>query len=201
MIFMTSNLGAKEISELMLGSIGFAPPRGSSRDQSTLSRKISSTAVEAARKNFSPEFMNRIDKMVVFHDLGQDELRQVLDLELDKVRRRVEEGSVDCFNFILTENAREFLLNQGIDKTYGARPLKRAIERFLVVPLANLSSTRQARLGDLIVIDLNDSTQRLAFYRDEAERSVAVATLASIKKKQSKRIWFPAAQPATACRA
>jgi ATP-dependent Clp protease ATP-binding subunit ClpA len=201
MIFMTSNLGAKEISELMLGSIGFAPPRGSSLDQTTLSRKISSTAVEAARKNFSPEFMNRIDKMVVFHDLGQDELRQVLDLELDKVRRRVEEGSVDCFNFILTENAREFLLNQGIDKTYGARPLKRALERFLVVPLANLSSTRQARLGDLIVIDLNDSTQRLAFYRDEAERSVAVATLASIKKKQSKRIWFRAAQPATACRA
>jgi ATP-dependent Clp protease ATP-binding subunit ClpB len=177
MIFMTSNLGSKEMSELITGSIGFAPSQGDRLGESDLDQKIYRTALESARKRFSPEFMNRIDKVVVFRSLKHEQLRRILDLELAAVQRRIEEGAGERFTFHLTEEAKEFLLSEGIELRYGARHLKRAVERFLVNPLANLSATRQVRLGDVLVVELNQESGKLAFLRDEAEASLAAAAL------------------------
>ncbi|MEK6286687.1 MAG: AAA family ATPase [Acidobacteriota bacterium] len=181
MIFMTSNLGAKEMSELITGSIGFAPARAGKLPADDLDQKIYRTASEAAKRKFSPEFMNRIDKVVVFRSLKNPELCQILDLELMAVQRRVNEGAGERFTISLTESAREFLLIEGIEYRYGARHLKRAIERFLVNPLANLSATGQARLGDVVVVDINEQTQKLAFYRDDSEATVAAAAMEAVQ--------------------
>jgi ATP-dependent Clp protease ATP-binding subunit ClpB len=151
MIFMTSNLGARQMSELITGSIGFAPTADARMSADDLDQKMYGTALEAARRKFSPEFMNRIDKVVVFRSLRQEQLRRVLDLELQEVQRRIDEGAGEPFRIIVTERAAEFLLVEGMDCRYGARHLKRAIERFVVTPLANLAATRQVRLGQVAV--------------------------------------------------
>lgn len=179
-IIMTSNLGAKEMSELITGSIGFAPSKKADAPESDLDQKIYRTAMEAARRKFSPEFMNRIDKVVVFRSLKHEQMRQILDLELRAVQRRIDEGMGERFTFKVSDDAKEFLLREGVELRYGARHLKRAIERFVVNALANLVATGQARLGDVVVIDFNDETGKLEFFRDEAEASVATAALDAI---------------------
>src|SRR5215813_754085 len=181
MIFMTSNLGAKEMSDLITGSIGFAPAKGGSMAADELDQKIYRTASEAAKRKFSPEFMNRIDKIVVFRSLKHQELCQILDLELKAVQRRVDEGTGSRFLISVTDSAREFLLQEGIEYRYGARHLKRAIERFLVNALANLSATGQLRVGDVVVVDFSDETQKLAFYRDDSEAARAAAALDALQ--------------------
>jgi ATP-dependent Clp protease ATP-binding subunit ClpB len=181
MIFLTSNLGAKEMSELITGSIGFAPSKGKEMVESDLDQKIYRTALEAARRKFSPEFMNRIDKTVVFRSLKHEELRKILDLELHGVQQRINEGAGERFYFTTTETAREFLLGEGIELRYGARHLKRAVERFVVMPMANLAATGQVRLGDVVVIDLNDENGKLMFYRDESETARAAAAVETLR--------------------
>ncbi|HEX8091088.1 MAG TPA: AAA family ATPase, partial [Blastocatellia bacterium] len=187
MIFMTSNLGAKEMSELITGSIGFAPARGKGAVEDDVDQKIYRTASEAAKRKFSPEFMNRIDKVVVFRSLRHQQLRHILDLELRGVQQRIDEGAGERFSFALTDNAKEFLLSEGVEYRYGARHLKRAIERFLVNPLANLSATGQVRLGDVVLIDLNELTRKLDFFRDEAETSRAAAAVEAVQASRAKR--------------
>jgi ATP-dependent Clp protease ATP-binding subunit ClpB len=191
MIFMTSNLGAKEMSELITGSIGFAPAKGGKMGDDDLDQKIYRTASEAAKRKFSPEFMNRIDKVVVFRSLKHQQLCEILDLELTGIQRRVDESAAERFMFSLTDEARQFLLSEGIEYRYGARHLKRAIERFLVNPLANLSATGQVRLGDFLVIDINEETQKLAFYRDDSEAARSAAAMdasQAVKVSDERRI-------------
>src|SRR5512143_3237341 len=130
MIFLTSNLGAKEMSELITGSIGFAPARGKRMLEDDVDQKIYRTASEAAKRKFSPEFMNRIDKVVVFRSLKEYHLKQILELELSQVQNRIMRGTGEKFIFTCTDEAKKFLLDEGIDFKYGARHLKRAIERF-----------------------------------------------------------------------
>src|SRR6266404_5986630 len=181
-ILMTSNLGAKEMSELIAGPIGFAPGLAAREIKDDLDQSIHRAAVEAARRRFSPEFMNRIDKIVVFRSLKHEELRQVLDVELRRLQRRINAGATEEFTFILTDRAKEFLLSEGIDYRYGARHLKRAIERLLVHPLSSLSATRQVRLGDVVEIDVDRQTRKLAFFRDRSEVSLAAAALESARR-------------------
>jgi ATP-dependent Clp protease ATP-binding subunit ClpB len=171
-IFMTSNLGAKEMSDLITGSIGFAPARGKGLLADDVDQKIYRTALEAARRKFSPEFMNRIDKVVVFRSLKQKELSQILDLELDAVRRRIDANVRGQFTFKLGEEARQFLLAEGTDYQYGARHLTRAIERFLVYPLSSLIATGQVRPGDTVAVDIDQTRGKLTFFLEEAPRAV-----------------------------
>ena len=185
MIFMTSNLGARQMSELITGSIGFAPTADAKMSADDLDQKIYRTALEAARRKFSPEFMNRIDKVVVFRSLRQEQLRRVLDLELQQVQRRIDEGTGEPFRMIVTERAAEFLLVEGMDCRYGARHLKRAIERFVVTPLANLAATKQVRLGEIAVIDFEGEERELVFYRDDSEAAQAVAALDLVRARQA----------------
>src|SRR5215217_7004943 len=166
-VIMTSNLGAREMSELITGSIGFAPARGKGMMEDDVDQKIYRTASEAAKRKFSPEFMNRIDKVVVFRSLKEYHLRQILELELLQVQNRIMKGSGEKFVFKCTDEAKKFLLDEGIDFKYGARHLKRAIERFLVYPISNLVATDQVATGDLVLIDYDGATGKLAFTKEE----------------------------------
>jgi len=164
MVILTSNLGAREMSELISGGIGFAPGKGAKNPHDTeVDQKIYRTAVEAARRKFSPEFMNRIDKVVVFRSLKEHHLRSILDLELQAVQDRIMVSAGTKFVFHCSDQAKEMLLSEGIDYKYGARHLKRAVERFLVYPLSNLVATGQIGLGDLVYVDLNSNTKKLVF--------------------------------------
>jgi ATP-dependent Clp protease ATP-binding subunit ClpA len=163
-IFLTSNLGGVDIAELMQGGMGFVQP--SDKPITGLDEKVERTAVEAARRKFSPEFMNRLDKVVVFHPLQREQLQEVLDIELGRVQQRVLDTAKGQFLFRVTPSGRDFLLQEGTDQRYGARHLKRAIERHVVYPLANLLATDQVNLGDLVCIDWNQSQNRLTFVRE-----------------------------------
>jgi ATP-dependent Clp protease ATP-binding subunit ClpB len=163
-IFLTSNLGGGEITDLMNGGMGFVQP--TDKPATGLNEKIERTAVEAARRKFSPEFMNRLDKVVVFHPLKKEQLEQVLEIELEQVQKRVLQTAKGQFLFRVTEAGREFLLQEGTDQRYGARHLKRSIERHVVYPLANLLATDQVQLGDLVCIDWNSEQNRLTFVRE-----------------------------------
>jgi ATP-dependent Clp protease ATP-binding subunit ClpB len=168
-VIMTSNLGAREMSELISGGIGFAPGKaGNSHNDSDVDQKIYRTAVEAARRKFSPEFMNRIDKVVVFRSLKEHHLREILALELQAVQDRVMASAGTKFLFHCSESAKDTLLREGLDVRYGARHLKRSVERFLVSPLSNLVASDQVELGDLIFIDLDPETERLTFAKRPA---------------------------------
>src|SRR6201997_463813 len=163
-IIMTSNLGASEMSNLVDGGFGFAPKVV--EVDASFDSKIQRTAVEAARRKFTPEFMNRIDKTVVFKTLRDQHLSQILDIELGMVQQRVlMAAGANQFVFNCTPRAKTFLLQEGTDPKYGARHLKRAIERHLVFPLANLVATGQVKLGDFVRIDLVGES-KLAFVKE-----------------------------------
>jgi len=164
MVIMTSNLGAREMSELISGGMGFVPTQGAKNPNDTeVDQKIYRTAVEAARRKFSPEFMNRIDKVVVFRSLKEHHLRQILELELASVQDRIMRSAGTKFVFQCSDEAKDMLLKEGIDFKYGARHLKRSIERFLVYPLSNLVATDQVGLGDLVHVGLHDTQNKLIF--------------------------------------
>ncbi len=168
-IVMTSNLGAGEMCGLVDGGLGFA--RKPKQVDSSLDEKIDRTAIEAARRKFSPEFMNRIDKVVVFKTLRSEHLQQILEIELGMVQQRILMASAaNQFVFNCTSKVKGFLLNEGTDLKYGARHLKRAIERHLVFPLANLVATGQVKLGDFVRVDMS-SEGSLSFVK-EAENAM-----------------------------
>ena len=171
-IFLTSNLGGGEITELMGGGYGFI--KSDDKPKDNLDTKVERTAVEAARRKFSPEFMNRLDKVVVFHPLQRKQLEQVLDIELAMVQQRVLETAKGQFLFRVTTNGRDFLLQEGTDQRYGARHLKRAIERHVVYPMANLLATDQVRLGDMICIDWEPKEDHLHFVREGENVAIPV---------------------------
>jgi ATP-dependent Clp protease ATP-binding subunit ClpA len=178
MIFLTSNLGGGEITELMTGGMGFVQPSDKKEDK--LDGKVERTAQEAAKRKFSPEFMNRLDKVVVFHPLREEQLEQILEIELGMVQQRVLDTGRGQFLFRVTPPARRFLLQEGTDLKYGARHLKRAIEKFVVYPLANLLATEQIRFGDMLVIDWDGKSTHLSFQK-EGEGAVVPATTKSAR--------------------
>ncbi len=166
MIFLTSNLGSHEVTNLMTGGLGFASRQND--DDEELDQKIYRTATEAARRKFSPEFMNRLDKVIVFRALTREHLEKILDIELDRVQQRVINATDGRqFVFRCTSTARDFLLREGTDMKFGARHLKRSIERHLVFPISNLLATDQIQLGDLITVDFDEIMGKLIFVKED----------------------------------
>jgi ATP-dependent Clp protease ATP-binding subunit ClpB len=200
-IFLTSNLGGGEISELMNGGMGFVQPKDKS--DVGIDEKVQRTAVEAARRKFSPEFMNRLDKVVVFHPLRREQLEEVLEIELSQVQQRVLETAKGQFLFRVTTPGKEFLLQEGTDQRYGARHLKRSIERHVVYPLANLLATEQVHLGDLVCIDWDQTQDRLTFVREGENLAMparrlepAIAPPRPAPARNGKTVENPTATPA-----
>src|SRR6266849_6552558 len=168
LIFMTSNIGAAEMSSLVNPKLGFhVSTPGDSSCAPTLTAKLSRTGIEAARRKFTPEFLNRLDKIVVFRALGNEELNRIIDIELEGVQQRAQTASAGKpFVINVTGSARKFLLIEGIDLRYGARPLKRAIERLLVHPLSNLMASGQIQHHDRIRVTHNGQSPSLTFFRE-----------------------------------
>ena len=184
LIFMTSNLGASEMSALTNPRLGFNAPQAARQAQTgevdeKLNGKMARTGVDAARRKFTPEFINRLDKIVTFRPLGTSELRKILDIELNMVQQRIFNTSPEkSFVFKATDDAKGFLLQEGTDLKYGARHLKRAIERLLVHPLSNLIATDQVRGGDCVQVDFDPERKVLSFVK-EAE-GLAVHAMADL---------------------
>src|SRR5713226_6838339 len=171
MIFLTGNLGAAEMSSMLNPKLGFAASEVEREHQaghltSDTKDKISKTGLDAARKRFTPEFMNRLDKVVVFRPLGDAELRQILTLELNLLQQRILSSVATAFFFTLTHAAKDFLLHEGTDLKYGARHLKRAIERELVSPFSNLVATQQVCGGDWVSVEFDPSTRSMNFFKE-----------------------------------
>src|SRR5260370_26527552 len=148
--------------------------------------------------------MNRIDKVVVFRSLKEHHLRQILDLELQAVQDRIMQSAGTKFVFQCSDSAKDMLLQEGLDFKYGARHLKRAVERFLVYPLSNLVATSQVGLGDLVHVDLDELTHKLIF----SKRSGGALVHEPAKEKEeppavesfSGGVALPIPQPAKAAR-
>ena len=123
--------------------------------------------------------MNRIDKVVVFHPLRGEQLEEILEIEVVMVQQRVLETAKEWFLFRLTPVAGNFLLKEGTDMKYGKWHLKRAIERYLVYPLANLLATEQVSLSDVISVDWDGTGNGLRFSKEAAEAvSIVTTTMA-----------------------
>lgn len=150
-VIMTSNIGSD-----FLGMYA-----GRSMSESEW-ENVKNRVVEEMRKNFRPEFLNRIDDIVVFHSLAMDDLKHIVEIQLAQVAKRLEDRHI---TIELTDKAKEFLVNEGYDPKYGARPLKRTIQRRVLDPLALDVLNGRIQDGDHVVADVED--RKLVFLRDE----------------------------------
>jgi len=145
LIIMTSNLGTSEGSKEPLGFL-----RQAAEDSSV---RMRSSVEDALKSTFRPEFLNRIDEIIVFEALTAEQIHGIADLMIEEVRNRVAERQV---SITLTEAAREWLASEGFDPVYGARPLRRAIQRFVENPLSKRILASELSEGDEVLIDANE---------------------------------------------
>lgn len=147
LIIMTSNVGADTIKKN--SSLGFTAAQDAGKDYSNMKDKV----MGELKKSFRPEFLNRIDEIIVFHSLEQEHIAQIVTLMADDLRKRLKEQEVD---FVLTDQAKAFLAKEGFDPTYGARPLRRAIQKHIEDRLSEELLRGQISKGDTLTIDEKD---------------------------------------------
>jgi ATP-dependent Clp protease ATP-binding subunit ClpB len=145
LVIMTSNLGSQYIAEASTTS---------AQDGSELSEGIKRQVTEALRQHFRPEFLNRVDEIIFFHGLGLDHMKKIVDIQIRGLLKRLEDRKI---HVELSEAAREFMVSEGYDPMYGARPLKRTIQRRLLDPLAMRVLEGEFSEGDRVVVDVGDS--------------------------------------------
>ena len=153
-LIMTSNIGARQLAEFGSG-VGF----GTKAKEESRDENAKTVIQNALRKAFSPEFLNRIDDMILFKSLDRDSIHKIIDLELAKLYGRINELG---YQIEMTEKAKDFIVDKGYDEKYGARPLKRAIQKFIEDPLAEEIIRATLQEGDKIKIDLVDGQEELA---------------------------------------
>lgn len=172
MVFLTGNLGTAEMQRLLDAPVGFAgrDPAARTPDGAispVMRRKMEKSALEAARRKFSPEFLNRLDRIVLCQGLSRGDMAGVLELELKEVLNRIQRQRGIAIRASLDAAVRDFLLSEGYDERYGARHLKRVLHRSLVRPLASLLSTGQLRDGDELLVQFDARHQTLLFQREQ----------------------------------
>jgi ATP-dependent Clp protease ATP-binding subunit ClpC len=147
---MTSNAGSADLKRA--AQIGFLQPRGeNARDEQH--EAMRSKAMEGLKRMFRPEFINRIDQVVVFHSLGKEELNQILDLLLSQVRTRLSEQKIALE---ISDEVRDLLLREGFDEAYGARPLRRTIQTYIDDVLADAVLAGQLVAGQTASLVVRD---------------------------------------------
>ncbi|MEM8952909.1 MAG: ATP-dependent Clp protease ATP-binding subunit [Verrucomicrobiota bacterium] len=159
-IILTSNVGAETIKRQT--SLGFAAMSDDEADYEGMKEKI----MEQARKAFKPEFINRIDDLIVFHMLEKKDLFKIVDLEIDKVLVRLHEKDI---HLELSESAREFLIDEGYDPQYGARPMRRAVEKHMEDPLAEALLRGDVKEGENVAVDFDKENKKLTFSSSEPD--------------------------------
>ena len=164
-IIMTSNVGARQITNKG-NSLGFTASATEEQQHAEMRQHV----MDEVKKTFNPEFINRIDEIVVFHSLGKQHIGQILDLLLSKVEAKLTERQL---TLKLTQEAKEFLIAEGYDEKYGARPLLRTVQRLLEDPLAENILVQQYPAGTQIIVDLEKENHKLGFSRATAVETVA----------------------------
>jgi ATP-dependent Clp protease ATP-binding subunit ClpC len=154
-IIMTSNIGARQLKDFGQG-VGFA----TSAKKESAQEHNSSVIQNALKKAFAPEFLNRIDDVVMFNSLKLEDIHKIIDIELDNLYKRVSDLG---YTIDLTEKAKDYIADKGYDEAYGARPLKRAIQKYLEDPLAEEIIQSTIHAGDTIKVELDDVTKELIF--------------------------------------
>jgi ATP-dependent Clp protease ATP-binding subunit ClpB len=137
-VIMTSNVGSHYVAER------------AQRGETTLDEGVRRELIDALRQHFKPEFLNRIDEIIFFHPLGRDEIRKIIDIQLGALLRRLKDRKI---TLVLTDRARDSIIEEGYDPVYGARPLKRTIQRRILDPLALAVLQGEYTEGDTVTID------------------------------------------------
>ncbi|MFC1644185.1 AAA family ATPase [Candidatus Omnitrophota bacterium] len=158
-LIMTSNIGANLLKKA--GAIGFKTPKEEETYQDMKSRLL-----EEVKKTFKPEFLNRVDDVIVFRALNKDDLKQVVEIEVKEVYDRLEEKNIEI---TLDDKAKEFLIDKGFDKVFGARPLKRTIQRYLENPLAEEILSGSFMEGSKIKVTFLKGAAELKFMKAETK--------------------------------
>jgi ATP-dependent Clp protease ATP-binding subunit ClpB len=141
-LIMTSNLGSREIQDV-------------SEDE----KRVREAVMEVLREHFKPEFLNRIDDIVVFHRLSREQIAQIIDVQLERLRAMLHERGV---SLVLEDSARQFLASEGYDPNFGARPLKRAIQTLIQNPLAMKLLRGEIPPGQTVIVSASDGEMKFA---------------------------------------
>jgi len=163
-IIMTSNIGVRDLKDFGTG-IGFAT-KSRTDNQDDI---VKSTIQNALKKTFSPEFLNRLDDVIVFNSLSRDDIHKIIDIALGRLIARITNIG---YNISLTDKAKDFLSEKGYDQQYGARPLNRAIQKYVEDPLAEEILKGDVQEGDTIVVDYSGEGELLSFGRTKMEESI-----------------------------
>jgi ATP-dependent Clp protease ATP-binding subunit ClpC len=159
-VILTSNVGAEQIKRQT--SLGFMAMQEDAADNAGIKGKIT----EAAKKFFKPEFLNRLDDIVIFRMLEKEQLNKIVDLEVSKVVNRLKKKNI---HITLDDGAREFLMKEGFDPQYGARPMRRAVEKNIEDPLAEHLLRGDIREGDIVKVSHDEELKRLKFAADKRD--------------------------------
>jgi len=152
-IIMTSNIGSRKLKDFGQG-VGF----GTAAKRSQLDDNTKSVIENALKKAFAPEFLNRIDDVVIFNSLERDDIQKIIDIELSKLYERINNIG---YSLSLSDKAKDFIADKGFDKAYGARPLNRAIQKYIEDALAEEIITSHLSEGDKIFMDLDEAKGEL----------------------------------------
>ena len=169
MIFMTSNLGADKMQKELTPTMGFASMTGSD-EKGPGSKRLESIGLAAAKKKFSPEFMNRIDATIAYNPLDDKAMLKILDLQIENIQNHIDHRlGARAFELEVSAKLRKFLLEKGTSLQYGARELKRTMHRFVLQPLAGVINSGQIPPGSLVEIDLKNGEKILIRIQPESE--------------------------------
>ena len=152
-IIMTSNIGSRQLKDFGAG-VGF----GTAAREAQADDNAKKVIENALKKSFAPEFLNRIDDVIVFNALEREDIHAIIDIELKKLIKRIEDLG---YNLTLTDKAKDYIADKGFDKQYGARPLKRAIQKYIEDALAEEIVNSKLAEGDAIFMDLDEKTNEL----------------------------------------
>tara|TARA_R110001583_G_scaffold16307_9_gene67008 strand:- start:2651 stop:5188 length:2538 start_codon:yes stop_codon:yes gene_type:complete len=163
-IIMTSNIGSRQLKDFGAG-VGFGTASKKEQEDSNAKKVIEN----ALKKSFAPEFLNRIDDVIVFNSLERKDIHSIIDIELSKLVKRIEGLG---YNLILTEEAKDYIADKGFDKQYGARPLKRAIQKYIEDALAEEIVNSKLTEGDSIFMELDKKTNELTIKITKGKKKV-----------------------------
>ena len=152
-IILTSNIGSRDLKDFGDG-VGF----GTAAKKSTSDARARSTIENAMKRAFAPEFLNRIDDIIFFNALQKEDIHRIIDLELGKLYSRLEKLN---YKVELTDEAKEFIVEKGWDKDFGARPLKRAIQKYIEDILAEMLVNKEMQEGDTVILEVNENKDSL----------------------------------------
>ena len=167
-IIMTSNIGARQLKDFG-GGVGF----GTATKAAQADEHAKSVIEGALKKSFAPEFLNRIDDVIIFNALEREDIHAIIDIELDKLLSRISDLG---YTLDLSEKAKDYIADKGFDKKYGARPLKRAIQKYIEDALAEEIVNSKLSEGDTIKMDLDEKGNKLTIQIEKTKKKIKTKT-------------------------